>query len=131
MVVVEHLRVELLEDVRLAPFDEAPVAGAAATELRRNRVPLASRPQPVDDAGKGLPVVDRRSPSARTAPSLRQPLLHQRPEVVGDVCVFGLHVQQKSCPCLSRKFSTRFDGRLLVVLWSFESQAPYFGAVFG
>ena len=82
---------ELLEDVRLGPLDEAAIAGAAAAELTRDGVPLAAGAQAIDDSGENPSVVQATRSATLTPLPRRNPPFHALPEIVGYFSEIGLH----------------------------------------
>jgi len=108
-----------LEDARLLPLYEPAVAGAAAAEFRGQGIPLTPRSEPIDDPGHHPAIVDA-MPSALWVPLvLRNPNLDARPQLVGQLCVLGIHPQQTSRLAQPSKFSTIPSAREQVTgLWT-------------
>src|SRR5271170_149653 len=92
----EHLQVHHLEDARLGPLDEAPIARASTAELRRNRVPLAAGAQPIENACHSATIRDRWASAFGAAPPPRNPDLDAIPQFVGDLGKARLHPQYRS-----------------------------------
>ena len=63
---------ELAEHAPLLPTLEVPVQAAAGAELGRDGLPLAARPQDVEDAVENLAVRQAGTPTLRGSPDLGQ-----------------------------------------------------------
>jgi hypothetical protein len=76
--------VELLEEAARLPLLETPVRGAAAAQLLGQRVPLAPRPQDVQDGAEDAAIIDAGTASSEAGQRRRDEGLDVCPEGVVD-----------------------------------------------
>ena len=68
-----------------SPLAEPPVARAAAAEFRRNRIPLTTCAQAIQDAAHRPAISHARTATLRALATLRNPNLNPFPKLVGDL----------------------------------------------